>query len=361
MKHERYAWLDFARLLSAIGVVIFHYCSNGVASGSVGRGVQRFGSVSTIADYGYLGVNFFFIISGFVIFNSSLGNQPARFVQSRLVRLVPAFVFCMTATTLVVLATHYKTISLTEYVANLTLVPQLVGVREIDAVYWTLTPEILFYAMIWLAMMVGLSRYPRLIVAGGLIVTLISLLSKIYIPYFTTYAPLFPTGCAIALFYRSPSDKTALGMALLGGVVCIWAGYADALHRVTMFPDLKPLVVAFLLGAILASFFVFRTYGSHGASLSRPIGALTYPLYLIHSEIGFAFLSRYQTDANKWLLTALAIVAALCAARFVAVNIEARHAALWKRLAALLVNAPLGTQRRARQTWRDAVGGSRSA
>lgn len=56
------------------------------------------------AKYGYLGVELFFMISGFVILMTASNNSLKRFFISRAVRLYPAFWVCCTITFLLILA-----------------------------------------------------------------------------------------------------------------------------------------------------------------------------------------------------------------------------------------------------------------
>ena len=65
--------VDYLRLLAAFSVVAFHYLYNGIHNGKVDSTRPR-ADRSQIAQYGYLGVNFFFMISGYVIFASVTGK-----------------------------------------------------------------------------------------------------------------------------------------------------------------------------------------------------------------------------------------------------------------------------------------------
>lgn len=68
-----------------------------------------------IRRYGWLGVEFFFVISGFVICMSCWGRTPAQFTVSRIARLFPAYwyavlrlppsVFCVLGLSLLIHAT----------------------------------------------------------------------------------------------------------------------------------------------------------------------------------------------------------------------------------------------------------------
>jgi peptidoglycan/LPS O-acetylase OafA/YrhL len=73
--------LDLLRFFAAASVMLYHYVSHEpLADGSY-----------TLADilmqHGYLGVNVFFMISGFVILWSAIGRTGAGCVRTRVLRL----------------------------------------------------------------------------------------------------------------------------------------------------------------------------------------------------------------------------------------------------------------------------------
>lgn len=88
--------LDLLRFLAALAVVVFHYMA---ASKSL-WGVQPtriFPSVAPLSVLGILGVELFFVISGFVILMSVMGRTAGEFAISRFTRLFPAYWFSVLA------------------------------------------------------------------------------------------------------------------------------------------------------------------------------------------------------------------------------------------------------------------------
>ena len=55
--------LDLFRFVAALAVVAYHFTFRGVAAGD-GAMVTSFDAIGEVSRYGYLGVNFFFMISG---------------------------------------------------------------------------------------------------------------------------------------------------------------------------------------------------------------------------------------------------------------------------------------------------------
>src|SRR5688500_5224874 len=120
--------LDVLRLFAALAVVLFHYAFRGAAADDLTR--VSLPALAPVAKYGYLGVDFFFIISGFVIAWSAEGRTWFQFSVARAARIYPAFVFCMTATFAAILffgRPRFET-SLSQWAANLLVFSPAVGV-----------------------------------------------------------------------------------------------------------------------------------------------------------------------------------------------------------------------------------------
>ncbi|MFE1575922.1 acyltransferase family protein [Streptomyces fradiae] len=143
----RLAALDGLRLLAALMVVLYHYVGLGHGWSTSSR--TLFPEVFPFAAYGWLGVQLFFLISGFVICMSCWGRSLGDFFTSRVVRLYPAYWFCVLATTavLVLVPGGYVRLAWPDVLTNLTMVQAFLGVKPVDPVYWTLFAELRFYLL----------------------------------------------------------------------------------------------------------------------------------------------------------------------------------------------------------------------
>ena len=91
---KRLELLDYGRFFAAIVVVLFHYTFNGISNGKI-TSIAHTQSVIDLTKYGYLGVELFFMISGYVIFFSAKSGSASKFAVGRAVRLYPAYWFAV--------------------------------------------------------------------------------------------------------------------------------------------------------------------------------------------------------------------------------------------------------------------------
>src|ERR1700741_1455059 len=93
--------LDGFRAIAILCVILFHYYSRWTIPSST-TNLYPYGNRFDFFGYGYLGVEFFFIISGFVIaFTLHRTEGMLVFWKKRMVRLFPAMLFCSLITLVV--------------------------------------------------------------------------------------------------------------------------------------------------------------------------------------------------------------------------------------------------------------------
>ncbi len=71
--------IDLLRITAALSVVIYHYTFSGYVRHLTSI---AYPALSIVTRYGYLGVDMFFTISGFVVLLSAWGRRPHEFVIS---------------------------------------------------------------------------------------------------------------------------------------------------------------------------------------------------------------------------------------------------------------------------------------
>src|SRR5437868_11676828 len=319
---DRLYEIDGLRLIAALCVVFFHYTFSSWVGGTT---TVAFVAESSWAKYGYLGVDLFFLISGFVVLMSAWGRTPRAFLVSRAVRLYPAYWIGLALTTVVTLTLGRGlfTLSLGQVLTNITMFQAVPNVANVDVVYWTLWTEMRFYMIILVFTWIGMTR--SRVMAGlwgwlGLTVAIeVGALPKVFdLMVQSEFSHYFIAGMALFLLYRfGLTWQIALLVPLcLGNAVYRSIGYAAAVgKRYGVEYD------TFLLATAIVVIFLIMTLVALRATrfLARPwlvtAGALTYPLYLLHAHIGFILINRFGTTIDPHVLL-YALIALMCTAAY---------------------------------------------
>jgi len=300
--------LDLFRFLASLAVVFHHFSLDGFAADSMT--IMPYPLLASVSKYGYLGVELFFMISGFVILMTASSGSLKKFTISRLVRLYPAFWVCCTITfaiTLAIGAPEYSA-TLQQYLINMTMLSEFFDVPPVDGVYWSLFVELRFYALVAILLIFGRIQQAEFFIVFWLITAImLEIFPNYWLRYFfiVDYAVFFIAGTTCFLIW-------AKGITRIRGVVIAvtWC-YAiylmtDEVHQVEILirNDLNPYVIA----AVVSTFFAimllvsFKRTSILGHSNWIWVGALTYPLYLIHQNIGFMIYNATYTMFNPHVL-----------------------------------------------------------
>jgi peptidoglycan/LPS O-acetylase OafA/YrhL len=343
----RIAGLDLLRLFAALAVVLFHFgYANTVSTPRLSD--VAFPELAAFAKYGFLGVDLFFLISGFVIASTAEGRSAVAFAIARAGRLYPAFVVCMTLTTLVIVIgrSPMHLASFPQWLANLTMWAPRLGFKHIDGVYWTIVLELVFYG--WVALLIALGLYQRrllTIVTAWLAICFIAEViletKSLRTAMLTEYAPLFASGILIHRIRRriaGPAEWALLAFAfVLGGLHAIDMRDHFQLHYATPL-DLTTLWQ--LHTGIYALFAATLWISTHMRStpLLLALGGLTYPLYLLHLTAGAIFLDRLTPAIGRWPALAIVVAQMLALSWLVYRHVEPHG----RRLLTMTLNAVAG-------------------
>lgn len=332
--------LDLMRFVLAAAVVLYHF----TATPTVGRYLEvapttAFPALNEVTRYGWLGVQAFFVISGLVITRSAVGGSLRRFVTSRAVRLLPAYWACVVLTAgLRFLWDDERRPGVGEVLANLTMVQGQFGVPSLQVVFWTLLVELKFYLLVACLLALGpLTRRRVLLLAtvwpvvalvvelglaqgpGGASATALRWTAELVVP---PYAACFGLGMVLHVLREDPRCRAAWwSLALVSGLVVrttvAEARAATALQEVPV--GAGAAVVVLLVAVVLL---VVATWVRVPAGVARActvLGALSYPLYLVHVEFGYLAIDVVG-HRGSWLP---ALVAALVTALVLSVVVQA--------------------------------------
>jgi peptidoglycan/LPS O-acetylase OafA/YrhL len=311
----KFSLLDALRFFAAFWIMNFHYF----------LGVGESGQLSWYR-YGSLGVQLFFIISGFVIVLSLKGKSLKEFAINRLVRLFPLFwILCTFTFVLTCIAHDPNALPFSEYLKNMTMFGDVfngyLGYGHlVDPSYWTLTVELLFYTGI--ALFVYLFKYKniRYFLALWLLYSMFAFAHHIDQNFYVKlalvrHASYFVFGSALALIVAKEAknlcEKCFDWVILLGSSI-----YSVFIHtRAIPEYDVQNSLDGTIVTTLLVIFFVcvpVLVYLSSRIKNIRIIriltilGGLTYPLYLLHQTIGNLVINHIKnTYGLSWNLTAI--------------------------------------------------------
>ncbi len=353
--------LDLLRFVAAMAVVGFHLGFTSWAdphsdAAALLAGTARFPWLVPVTRMGWLGVEMFFLISGFVIAYSAQGSSAARFFRSRSLRLMPGIWICATVTfgLSLALSTDGGFDLVGRYLRTLIVFPVP---RWIDGVYWTLSIEMVFYALVWaLLLRRRLDRLESIMLAIGLVSTLVWELAatdwwpgldilagkRVAQLCLVTHGSTFALG---VLIWRIANDGISASR-LLGALACL-AGTLCQIHAVCdevrlahavaqPYAEAAGLFLAFValfILAIAANGILLRRLPPRLLSATRLLGLSTYPLYLLHTAVGAVAIRAARTlgvaeGPSLIFGVSVAIAVSILVARFVEPVLRARLAGM---------------------------------
>ncbi|MFT6915427.1 MAG: peptidoglycan/LPS O-acetylase OafA/YrhL [Motiliproteus sp.] len=300
--------IDVIRFGSAIAVLLYHYCFR--YWNRDGSGAMPYGMFAEVVKYGYLGVDAFFMVSGFVILMTATDKSAVQFSISRIVRLYPAYWFACCA--LFVFALQWPVANYLpgyrDFFANLTMFHGYFGIPHVSGVFWTLVVEMQFYLLMLVLILAGLLRW----IKGVLLVWMLTAVVADYLPVSDLFKQLFILSwcqyfVAGSVFYLVRKEGLCLVKGLILGLSLFYAlkhGYWYLLLKENLSGVVfDPLIMAIVILTLYAMFLAIalnRLPGNY-RFLSR-LGVLTYPLYLIHSTLGEALMREYINVIDPYLL-----------------------------------------------------------
>jgi peptidoglycan/LPS O-acetylase OafA/YrhL len=324
---QRLLGLDALRIVAAALVVFYHFGEFDLTSpiATVYASVRAFPLLQPPASIGSIGVEVFFLISGFVITASAAHSTANAFARNRLIRLAPAlWTSCLVALAARAIAGEPLGALIEATAKSAILSP--VG-PYIDGVVWTLIVEAVFYLMIYAILRTrGPAAFHALAVSLGMA-------SGVYlVVLFAVGAIAHPSPAVVHLLdvlKRFPFKVLllrdgvffALGMLLWGalrndatrrhpGVVALLIPLCVLEVNIDGFPPVIALGRAAIwlasAGALVLSVrhaeTIRRWVGDRAGTL-RFLGDLSYPLYLNHFTLGAVLVFEISRLHLGWAVS----------------------------------------------------------
>jgi len=298
--------LDGLRGVAIIGVVLYHYFN-------VSRREYHYitlpisDTYAYLFRYGWLGVQLFFCISGFVItFTLHRSSDWADFAIRRFARLWPGMLFCSVCTfCFMAIIKHGFKDSFLNFLPSLTFTDPALsnavlhrsGISYIDGSYWTLFVEVRFYAMAAFLYFLSQKRFLisvcyTTVLVGALftislkynIVLLRQMLGLLTISY---HLPWFSFGVACYYLFYGYETRRAYLLIIIAALLLFIKNWALA----SQLPDPQS-AQGELYGIlfVLPLFWLALRCPLISKMLSvRPLtylGGISYGVYLLHQKIG---------------------------------------------------------------------------
>jgi peptidoglycan/LPS O-acetylase OafA/YrhL len=325
----RFDEIDLLRGIACLAVVAFHYLWRGQLGGWVGATAPAW--VGQVASFGDLGVHLFFIISGFVIFMSAQGATVREFFASRAGRLFPALWVAapLTAGLAWLSQDDHFQVDLRTLLINLSLVPQYFHVEFVDGAYWSLAVELQFYLLIALVIAMGKLHRMELLLSIWLLLSIANWLRPVFPLQFwlaVHWAPFFSAGILAFMVRKSGLSRDRGLLYLACWILAVLYTYKPSAAGAPHTPE--QMQHALIAGLVVSGFFVlfaliaFGRLSLRASALTRWAGLLTYPVYLLHQNIGYMGIEALAQRGIGLLpaaaaMTVLAIAAALVINRLV--------------------------------------------
>lgn len=333
----RFTFIDGLRGVAAVSVMIYHYC-NGDMRPYLAEIIPAWALFA--ARKGWIGVQVFFVLSGFVI-AYAIGRREmtvggaARFALRRQVRLDPPYWVSLALSLAWLwgwkLSLHDArwTPPWTNVGAHLLYLQGILKLRPIQPVYWTLAIEVQFY-MVFVAVLALLRRAPWLapwaLIGSGVYSLDLAMHWRVPTYWFVHHWYMFALGALTwwrldkrvhplphALFVSwvaynawSTGRLEPAAASLVAGLITL-AGTRDQLHR---WLDHRALQ---LLGAISYGIYLLHpltgaqtrwVLGAVMGSWRHPWAALTVVLLSSVATVGCAWLLHVAVERPAMLLAA---------------------------------------------------------
>ena len=304
--------LDGFRAIAILLVIGFHYFVRWTPPMSPVN-LYPYGGVGAqfpVFQYGYLGVELFFIISGFVISMTLFRCRTiGQFALKRFARLFPTMLLCSVLTFALVAMLPQSAFNpqLRDFLPSLSFTDPFIwsklfggDFKAIDGSYWSLAVEVKFY--LWISLLYFSAGGPRFFRAVallfGALVSASVLMHVLNVPHrwgldfiFALDAlPWFVAGIGFFALYRDHASRIGwllLAEATLALLALQMADPAASLAPLAALPLFYGLFLAMLLRPGWVAWLASPPLAA--------VGVASYSLYLLHQDVGVALLEVFKS------------------------------------------------------------------
>jgi len=336
MSSKRVLSLDALRGIAALAVVFYHY----IFKYDEIYGHDAIFNIFGVFEYGQLGVQLFFMISGFVIYLSLENTKNIKtFIVNRVSRIYPAYwlAVCLTFILVATLGLPGREVDFSSMLINLSMLQGYLGVRHVDGVYWTLMVEIQFYIIISVLYFYLPKRF---LLIGFLFLIVINLIvgycyhvdNKYFLIkvmnliFSSSYLHYFGAGIGFYLLSKNESLPCAWLLIVL-----------SILHNILFISGVE----LFIIVSFYAVFFImiYKKDGFLNNKILCYFGFISYSLYLVHQNIGYIIFNYFYTfNINPFVALIVALLVSISIAHFSSKYIEKVIGRKFKKRLSIYVN-----------------------
>jgi peptidoglycan/LPS O-acetylase OafA/YrhL len=307
------------RVFAALAVVLVH----------VGYHFTNSNTVDVAEAYGYTGVTFFYLLSGFVLTWSKPDPRPARFWWSRFSRIWP-LTFLLTVFAFTVIAAQERIPGPAGHLANVLLLqawwPRGSWYFGGNGVSWSLSCEMFFYLLFplliipirrlgWCGLGMVAAAVLTIQVGAPVLAALLGMPAKIYFWLFFIFPPyrllefilgmLLARAVGLGLQLRWPRSTSLLALSALAGVAFACTEYTVSTGQYLDRPFVALAVIPWLMVLLLAAATqdLRRVSSWLRSGVLVGLGESSFALYLVHKPL-YLFTSRFGWWQNSGHLAA---------------------------------------------------------
>jgi peptidoglycan/LPS O-acetylase OafA/YrhL len=273
--------LDLLRFVAALFVVMFHltygFWADGRQSGEMSE--RTFHVYAPLGEHfaiGWIGVQIFFVISGFVIAYTANGRSPMYFIRRRFLRLLPGIWVCSLLSVPFLLALGMPVKEIAFRMVNSVLI--LPFVAHVANSYWTLPIEMCFYTAIFAIILTNnfkhLENFAALLIGWSgffwighftvpqhnILLSALFGMNKLTQLVLLQYAAFFALGILIWLNFKFGLTARRAALVAVAVVIDVVAILGETQKSSQWFADQQSFGVAVSIWAVSLLFFVFSIY-----------------------------------------------------------------------------------------------------
>lgn len=305
---------DIIRIIGAINIVLFHYTFRGTAAKHLSE--LHFQILGKIFKYGYLWIYLFFILSGYTIISSAYRKTFTSFIFARILRLYPSFwiaIFLTSITTFFLGGERFH-IETKQVLLNLTMLNEYIGIESVDGAYWFMFVILKFYSIVSILLLFNIVKFHEYIAGIWLAFSMIStsyhlsVIDNFMIP---NYAPFIISGM---IFYSASNNGWTVYnyfIIIISSLCSLYLLQQEMQIFHSIYSTKLSITIVFL---IMLSIYLFMYLVSiHKIKIILPklfitLGSSTYPLYLIHQNIGYMLFNNFGYLTNIYITLILTLI-----------------------------------------------------